>query len=739
MSERDKPARQQPDPETPIEPTVLDWFKSLLLLKPLAVPEFEREPAVESKLPVEGLKPEPEELAQPVPRIGLPRTALLRLPLALLLGLIAQFGLELRSGSPWTSIAFYVAAGLLVVWAFWEGDVILPWLPRTRAPALIASFRPGYLVIAVILSGFTFATSGDNLFNTPTLICWLSSIASIGIAFWQGPAPFTSTYRTLRSWLSGERFRIPLTRWNVLVLFVFGVAVYVRFAHINDLPPEMVSDHAEKLLDVVDVLNGRYSIFFSRNTGREALQFYIAAATARWLGTGISYLTLKFGTVLAGVVTLPFIYLFAREVAGRRAALAAMALAGVGYWPNVISRVGLRFPLYPLFVAPVMFYLARGVRTRSRNDFLICGLVVGAGLHGYSPARVIPILVAIGVFLLILHREARASRSAFLSYLMMAGLAALIVLMPLARVAVDRPDEIIYRMASRYGSTERPLPGPALQIFLSNVWNGLKMFAWDDGEVWVNSIPHRPALDWISAALFQLGFVIALYRYVRKRKWIDLFLLVSIPILQLPSTLSLAFPAENPATNRAAGAIVPAFTLAGMALAALPDWAERQWRTSRLHWIGALGAAVLMIGAVRLNYDLVFIEYADLYRRSAWNTSDAGRIIRGFAESIGTFDTAYVVGYPHWMDTRLVGINAGRPTKDYAIFPESFESLRDETRAQLLLLNPEDVESLEDLQSLFPQGIISRWRSDLPGKDIVLFFVPPSQLSERTPVPAVEP
>ena len=739
MSESDKPARQHPHPETPTEPSVLDWFKSLLRLKPLPVPEFEREPGVEPPAPVVGHESGPQEPGQPMPRIGLPRAALLRLPLALLLGLIAQFGLELRSGSPWTSIAFYAAAGLLVAWAFWEGDVILPWLPRTRAPARIASFRPGYLIAAVILSGFTFATSGDNLFDTPTLICWLGSIASIGIAFWQGPAPFTSTYRRARSLLSGERFHLSLTRWNVLVLFVFGVAIYFRFARINDLPPEMVSDHAEKLLDVVDVLNGRYSIFFSRNTGREALQFYMAAATARWLGTGISYLTLKFGTVLAGVVTLPFIYLFAREVAGRRAALAAMALAGVGYWPNVISRVGLRFPLYPLFVAPVMYYLARGVRTRSRNDFLICGLVVGAGLHGYTPARVIPILVAVAVFLLMLHREARSSRSAFLSYLMMAGLAAFIVLMPLARVAVDRPDEIIYRMATRYGSVERPLPGPALQIFLSNAWNGLKMFAWDDGEVWVNSIPHRPALDWISAALFQIGFVIALYRYVRKRNWIDLFVLVSIPILQLPSTLSLAFPAENPATNRAAGAIVPAFTLAGMALAALPDWAERQWRTSRLRWIGALGASLLMIGAVRLNYDLVFIEYADLYRRSAWNTSDAGRIIRGFAQSIGTFDTAYVVGYPHWMDTRLVGINAGRATKDYAIFQDGFEALQGETRAQLLLLNPEDADSLEQLRSLFPQGIISRWTSDLPGKDIMLFFIPPAQATEFTPIPEVEP
>ena len=176
-----------------------------------------------------------------------------------------------------------------------------------------------------------------------------------------------------------------------------------------------------------------------------------------------------------------------------------------------------------------------------------------------------------------------------------------------------------------------------------------------------------------------------------------------------------------------------------MALAALPDWAERQWRTGRIRSIGTLSAVVLMIGAMSLNYNLVFVEYSDLYRRSAWNTSDAGRIIRGFAESIGSYETAHVVGYPYWMDTRLVAMNAGRATTDYAIWPESFEELRGETRAQLLLLNPDDTESLDSLRTLFPDGSVNRWVSDLPGKDIVTFFIPPAPGSERLPNPEAEP
>ena len=77
---------------------------------------------------------------------------------------------------------------------------------------------------------------------------------------------------------------------------------------------------------------------------------------------------------------------------------------------------------------------------------------------------------------------------------------------------------------------------------------------------------HRPAFDIVTAALFLIGVVLILVRYIRNRHWLDAFLLVSIPLLLMPSILSLAFPGENPALNRAGGAYVPAFVIGAMAL-----------------------------------------------------------------------------------------------------------------------------------------------------------------------------
>ncbi len=345
---------------------------------------------------------------------------------------------------------------------------------------------------------------------------------------------------------------------GLLALVVVAIVIVFRVYNLGGVPSEPFSDHDEKILDVYDVSQGQTHIFFPRNTGREAIQMYLTLVVSWIFGTGLSFLSLKIGTVFCGLVTLPYMYMLGKEFGGKRIGLLAVFFAGIAYWPNVISRAGLRFPLYPLFVAPTLYYLLRGLRTRSRNDFIVSGLFLGLGLHGYSPFRIMPFVVVIAIGLYLLHAQSKGSRKQAVIWLAVLAVTSLIVFLPLARYWFDNPTAFSYRAFSRLGSIESPLPAPAWQIFLSNTWNALRMFNWDDGEIWVHSVPHRPALDVVSGALFLIGAALVLVRYIRQRHWQDLFLLLAVPLLQLPSILSLAFPGENPALNRAAGAMVPA-------------------------------------------------------------------------------------------------------------------------------------------------------------------------------------
>ena len=643
---------------------------------------------------------------------------------ALGVALAAQRALEPPKQSVSQGIVFYVLAAIWLIWAIWRGEWAILSLPESKPRVDPLTIRGYALVMGAALSLSAFLTFAGNRFTLFNVTLWFSGLAALVYALWLPNEEDKG--RLLRVWESLSRpfWKLTISRWSLLVMAGAALAVFFRVYHLAQVPPEMFSDHAEKLLDVQDVLMGQTRIFFPRNTGREAIQMYLTAGIAKYLGTGLSFISLKIGTVLAGLLSLPFIYLLGKEVSNRRTGLLAIVLAGIAYWPNVISRVGLRFPLYPLFAAPVLYFIYKGLRTSNRNDFILAGLALGMGLHGYSPTRFLPFVVVAAILVYLVHRQSGGLRRQAVFYLMIVALVALVVFLPLGRYALENPGIFNYRTMTRMGTLERPLPGPAWQIFLKNLWNALIMFFWSDGETWVHSVVYRPALDVVSAALLFIGTILILVRYLRKRSWSDMFLLLSVPLLMMPSILSLAFPNENPSLNRTGGALVPVFIIVAYGLDTLLSSLRRQLKSfwgPRVAW----GLAILLlIWSSAQNFDLVFHQYYRQFLFSSWNTTELGHVIRSFADSVGTSETAWVVPYPYWVDTRLVGINAGYPIKDFALWPEDFEQTLNDPRAKLFLLKPEDTADVNLLKEFYPEGTLTRYTSKVETKDFLLFFVP---------------
>ncbi len=590
--------------------------------------------------------------------------------------------------------------------------------------------RMSFLVAGAILGFSTLLLSGGNAFRTSTLLAWGGSVLCLLVAFWEGESFLGRWRRSLGQWIAAPRLSLRLDGWSLLAIVALEFGAFFRFYLLDHVPPEMWSDHAEKLLDVMDVLNGSSPIFFLRNTGREPIQFYLSAGIARWAGTGLTFLTLKLGTAAAGFLTLPFLYLIGRQIGGKPVAVAALALAGIGFWPNLIARTGLRFALLPVLAAPALYFLIRGLERQRRNDVLLAGLFAGAGLYGYSPARIVPVLLILGVAVFASHPVARGRRKQVFTWLAAAALIALAVFLPLLHAGLSYPEQFLERSLSRMTAAERPLPGSTAALVAGNLWSALKMFNWDSGRIWVVTLPGKPALDWVTGGLFLIGVGLFLARYLRRRSWLDLFLLLSIPLLLAPSFLSLAFPEENPAPNRASAAMIPVFVMAGFGLVSM---ARSLRRIVAGRWGALLAGSIalaLTFQAARNNYRMLFVEYSAVFRQSSWNTLDAGRVVRGFAESVGSHATAHVVPYPHWFDTRLVAFQAGRPGVDMALHPEEIDSLAGEIRPQLFLVNLADLETLGKLNRLFPQGWAERFVSGVDLHDFWIFFVPARGLGQ---------
>lgn len=648
--------------------------------------------------------------------------------LALFLALVGQRFFEPPPTTYPLGYAFYVAAFGLLGWSIWRGEWTLPALAPFSEDEDPQSYRLIPLIFSVLLGGWAFYVFKDNLFTTGKLIFWLLAVVLLVWAFWLNQNGLRHVFGMLTSFFTRDTWTINISRWTLLLIAATVLVFFFRFYQTESVPPEAFSDHAEKILDVYEVSQGQTYVFFIRNTGREAIQMYWTLWVAKLFGTGLSFLSLKLGTAILGFLTLPFIYLLGKEIGGRRVGLIAFIMVGIAYWPNVISRIGLRFPLYPLFVAPTLFFLLRGLRTRNRNDFLLSGLFLGLGLHGYSPFRIVPFVVVAAFVVYWLHERSKTARRDAVIWLAMVVLTSFFVFIPLLRYWVGHPDDFGFRAMSRLSGIENPITQPVWQILLSNVWNGFRMFNFDDGEIWVNSLPHRPALDIIAGALFVFGVVLVLVRYIRNRHWLDLFLLLSIPLLLLPSTLSLAYPGENPALNRAGGAYIPAFILGAMALDGLVSAIGWERRRAVVSW--ALLGILLWVSA-RQNYDLVFNQYYNSYRLGSWNTSDMGRVIKEFEQTYGTTENVWIVPWEHWVDTRLPGVWAGIPDRDLAVWPEQLTDTLQLPEPKLFMFkanledpSANDQQSMDVLKMLYPNGQLRMFDSDIPGHDFWIFVVP---------------
>ena len=692
------------------EPSVLDFVLEKLTFwrkSTLSIPAAEEEPT-----------PEIPEESKRWMKSGFWKRNLVFLPA--LFAITAQIFSEPENRSLDLVLFFYTAAAssliLLIVITYWKTDALKP----DEGEAGEFTVRWVQFLVGSCISMLAFFFFTGNLFNSINVTLW---IIGFGLIWWSVREPLDWLGKAKSSWKRFVAGGFQISPWTILVGVVFLVAAFYRFYLLNQVPPEMFSDHAEKLIDVSNVLRGEFYIFFPRNTGREAFQMYLTAAMAKVFGTGISFLSLKLGTCLMGLFSLPFIYLLGKEIKNKEVGLLAMFFAGIAYWPNVISRVALRFALYPAFVAPTIYFLVRGIKRKRWNDFLLAGLFLGIGLHGYSPFRIVPFAVIVILLIYFLHTKSKENRRMAVIALLLVGLISLVVFLPLGRYALTDYELFSYRMQTRMTGIEHALPGSSISIFLSNLWKALFMFQWDNGQIWVHSITGRPALDVVSAAMFSLGVVLLVVRYIKKRHWMDLVLLVLIPLLLLPSILSIAFPDENPSLNRSGGAIIPVFIIIAIAVENLFINLKTHLDKKGGKWIS--WAVILLLAGISMqaNARLVFVDYYQQFKSQAWNTSEIGGVIRQFSDTIGDEDHAWVVPFPHWVDTRLVGINVIGRVEDFALWPSDISYTTGASVPKLYIYKPEDEETYQILQELYPDGINERFESEVDGRDFMLYYV----------------
>jgi hypothetical protein len=110
-----------------------------------------------------------------------------------------------------------------------------------------------------------------------------------------------------------------------------------------------------------------------------------------------------------------------------------------------------------------------------------------------------------------------------------------------------------------------------------------------------------------------------------------------------------------------------------------------------------------------------------------------GRTIKEFEQTYGlqNADTVWIVPFPYWVDTRLPAVWAGIPNRDLAMWRENLPSTVQSPGPKLFIVKADterpdanDQETLNVLQSLYPNGQLRMFDSDIPGHDFWIFTVP---------------
>jgi mannosyltransferase len=474
-----------------------------------------------------------------------------------------------------------------------------------------------------------------------------------------GPASYVQTVR------EAARTR---SRAFWIVAGLTTLAALLRFATLG-----VQSYHHDEVVTASRVLRGSFghamdAVGFSES----APPLYYALAWIWTQVTGTGEFGLRSISALAGVATVPVVYLIGTELRGRRAGLTAAALVAVNPMLLWYSQEARAYALLALLCAVSLLYCVRALRYGRRRDLTVWGIASALAIATHYFA-IFPILAEVA---LLARRRGRAS----LAGIWIVAVACLL-LAPLA----------FHQMASGHAE------------WIGNfslghrVWETAATFlTGETGDI--IGQPERPALSFVPLALCLAAFALLAVRADRdERRAVAPPLAVGLVSVGVPIALALLSSSKDYVLARnLLPALIPFLIVIAIAVT-LPS-ARR------------LGA---IVGAALLAYSLAFciwVSFSPDMQRPNWSAV-ASRLGEPEAPRATVTWTLGEAPLRHYLSTGAMQV---RPADGYEwlIHEVNFVSQGSAPRPSRKLLGPGFRESAhEGAGSLF----IRRYRLPGPG------------------------
>lgn len=337
----------------------------------------------------------------------------------------------------------------------------------------------------------------------------------------------------LISWIS---FALTFIRWEkidwpifiksnyidlISIVIFTGLGIYLRFVSLGDLPNVVSGDEGMIGKFVIEMLNGNIQNMFGTSNGNSNLYLFMLAGLMKIFGFSVK--VLRMGSAIGGILVIPILYLFAKEVFNRRVAWISTALITTSHFHLHFSRIMSVTSVQDcLFSTLSMYLFYTGLKRHSITRMVLGGTALGFALYVYMGARLIILLLPIYILIVFFTQRDLIIKNWKIILVFFAAL--FIISIPIIHYAVSNPDSFNARanqvgvIQSGWLDTETIITGKSKVELLANLFKLAFMTT-----VYLRSFGFHmstlPMLDFVTSVFFIAGLFISLI-YTGKSKYL---------------------------------------------------------------------------------------------------------------------------------------------------------------------------------------------------------------------------